>query len=151
MNDGNETARAAARGVIAAMAMTGMRRMTTGLGLVQEPPPEELAKDAPLFARLVRRTPPERQDELVELFHWLYGGAAGAAFGLLVRSRRPWVGPAYGLAIWAIFETGVVPILGLDDDRERTLVSRIFVALDHVLYGIVVAGEPASPKRSLDG
>ena len=142
--------RAAARGVIAAMAMTGMRRMTTGLGLVEETPPSALARQAPLLKRLVRNTRPERRDELVELLHWGYGCLGGAVFGRVVRLRRPWIGPAYGLAVWGLYEVGVVPVLGLEHARERSVVTRLFVALDHVLYGVIVAGEPA-PARSAGG
>ncbi len=36
--------RTSGRGVVAAMAMTGMRRVTTGLGLVRVAPPESIAK-----------------------------------------------------------------------------------------------------------
>lgn len=142
---GNEVTRGATRGVIGAMAMTGVRRVTTGLGLLEETPPATMGKDAPLVSRLVRRTRPQRRGELMELMHWAYGGVGGAIFGRFVRLRRPWVGPAYGLALWMVYETGVVPLLGLEHARERTIVSRVFVALDHILYGVVVAGESAPP------
>ncbi len=148
MTQGNEVTRGAARGVVAAMAMTGMRRVTTGLGLLEETPPATMAKDAPLLSRLVRRTRPQRRGELMEIMHWAYGGVGGAIFGRFVRLRGPWVGPAYGLGLWMLYETAVVPLLGLEHARERTIVSRVFVALDHVLYGVVVAGEPASPTSS---
>jgi len=140
------------------MAMTGMRRVTTGLGLLEETPPTTMAKDAPLFSRLVRHVRPQRRAELAEVMHWAYGGVGGAIFGRFVRLRRPWVGPAYGLVLWGLYEAGVVPVLGLEHARERTIVSRVFVALDHVLYGLVVAGErqpsraggphPSSPELS---
>lgn len=145
--DARELRRAAARGVIAAMAMTGMRRMTRGLGLLKQPPPEEMARDAPVLSAIVARTPLEHRAELIELFHWIYGGVGGAVFGAAVRSRRPWIGPVYGLSVWALFETGIVPLLGLGRAHDSRVVSRVVVALDHVLYGVVVAGEPATPER----
>ena len=137
-------ARSAARGVIASMAMTGMRRVTTGFGLVEQPPPEEIADQAPGVSKLFDRIPPERRDEAIELAHWAFGGFAGALFGLVVPegTRTRWVGPAYGLAIWALFETGLVPFLGLEHARERTVVSRVLVASDHVLYGAIVGNTP---------
>jgi len=146
-----ETSRSVTRGIFAAMAMTGMRKVTTGLGLLEESPPVLMAKDAPIFAPLIRRVPEKRRGAVIELVHWLYGGAGGAVYGRLIRSRRPWVGPAYGLAIWAAFETGLVPMLGLEHARERKISSRIFVGLDHVLYGVILAGEPTSPERVARG
>jgi len=145
----NEVSRGAVRGVIGAMAMTGMRRVTTGLGLLEEAPPSTMAKGAPIFARLVRHVRPQRRAELAEVMHWAYGGVGGAIFGRFVRLRRPWVGPAYGLALWGVYELGVVPVLGLEHARERTVVSRVFVALDHVLYGAVVAGETNHAEPSV--
>lgn len=148
MTPNNEIVRGAARGVIAAMAMTGMRRVTTGLGLLEETPPSQMAKNAPLFSRLILWTRPNRRRELIEVVHWGYGGVGGAIFGRFVHLRGPWVGPAYGLALWGLFETGIVPLLGLEHARERKIVSRVFVALDHVLYGVVVAGEAAAPDSN---
>lgn len=110
------------------MAMTGMRRLTTSLGLVAQPPPE--------------RVLPARREETVELARWLFGAAFGAAFGALVRPRvrSRWAGPAYGLAIWAGFETVVAPLLGPGRPGDRTAVSRLAVAADHLLYGVVLTG-----------
>ena len=124
------------------MAMTGMRRVTTGLGLVGQTPPEEIATEG--FPGLFARIPVQHRDEAVELAHWSYGAFAGAAFGLLPRSLRasPWAGPAYGLAIWAGFEAGLAPLLGLRDSGQRTLRERVSIAADHVLYGAIVAGTP---------
>ncbi len=103
--------------------------MTTALGLVGRPPPERIL--------------PARQEETVELAHWLFGAAAGVTFGILVRPRirSRWAGPAYGLVIWAAFEVAVAPLLGPDRPQERSLAARLAVAADHVLYGTIVAGE----------
>ncbi len=130
----------AVRGIVAAMAMTGMRRMTAGLGLVEETPPEEMATEG--LPRLFARVPTEHRDEAVELAHWAFGAAAGAAFGALLpealRHSR-WAGPAYGLAIWALFERGMAPIFGLKPARERPVAQRLSIAADHLLYGALVA------------
>jgi hypothetical protein len=49
----------AIRGTVAAMAMTGMRRVSVGLGLVEETPPEELVEEgAPDLARSPLRAHP---------------------------------------------------------------------------------------------
>ncbi len=133
--------RAAIRGVFAAMAMTGMRRMTTGLGLVREPPPDAILRQG--FPSLFALIPVENRDEAIELAHWAYGGLAGAAFAALPRRLRrgSWAGPLYGVGIWAVFETGVVPLVFGPGFAARPRVrERLALAADHVLYGLVVAG-----------
>jgi hypothetical protein len=46
------TARGLARGVVAAMVMTGLRQVTTGIGLVDQTPPDAILKQrASLHAR----------------------------------------------------------------------------------------------------
>jgi hypothetical protein len=121
------------------MAMTGMRRVTTGLG-VEQPPPEEVAEHAAGVSKLFDLVPPERRDEAIELAHWAFGGVAGALYGAVVRdgARTRWVGPAYGLAIWALFEAGLRPVLGVRPAETRTTLTRVLLAADHALYGAIV-------------
>lgn len=132
---------AAGRGVVAAMAMTGMRQFTQGVGLVEKTPPEAvLQATAP---GVFNRVPVERRPAVVELAHWGYGAGAGAAFGMMpTRWRRPaWVGPAYGLVVWAVFEAGIAPALGLAQQPRHGIKQSAMLLLDHLLYGLVVAGE----------
>ena len=142
--DGGAVARSVGRGIVAAMAMTGMRRVTRGLGLVPEPPPEEIARQVP---RLLARIPPERRDEAIELAHWAYGAAGGAAFGALPEAMRraAWSGPAWGIAAWTLFERVVAPVFGLRPARQRPVGERLAVLGDHLLYGVVVAGRSRRP------
>jgi hypothetical protein len=133
----SELGRAALRGVVAAMAMTGLRTVTVGLGLLPKPPPVEIATEGvPALFSLV---PPALRSEAVELAHWAYGAAAGAAFVALppsLRCRR-WAGPTYGLGTWAFFEA-VAPALGMRGPRERSLAERASIIADHLLYGAIV-------------
>ncbi len=124
------------------MAMTGMRRVMTGFGVVEEPPPEEIARRG--VPELFEKIPPDKRDEAVELAHWAYGAAAGVAFGTLPANvrRRLWAGPLYGLLIWAFFETAVTRVLGLRSPPQRDARERLALAADHVLYGTVVAARP---------
>jgi len=141
MSDGDgEVGHAVARGVVAAMAMSGLRRLTTGLGLIQEEPPEQIAREG--VPGLLERVPPDLRAEVIELAHWTYGGVGGAAFGALPTAvrRQSWAGPAYGLATWLFFEVAVAPLLGLRRTRESRPFERAAIAADHVLYGLVVAG-----------
>jgi hypothetical protein len=76
--------RAGAHPGVAAMVMTGLRQVTTGIGLVDQTPPDAILKQR-AFGVLVRYPRvacfvARRQVALVELAHWAYGAAAGAAF-----------------------------------------------------------------------
>jgi hypothetical protein len=141
---GGTVARSAARGVIAAMAMTGMRRVSTGLGLLEQTPPDAIVEQEPTMSGLLQRIPPDYRDEAIELAHWAYGALGGAAFGALAPRgiRTRWAGPLYGLTVWGLFETGLVPLLGLEHARERKVMSRVLTAADHLLYGTVVGSAP---------
>ncbi|NRQ38945.1 hypothetical protein HII36_45070 [Nonomuraea sp. NN258] len=133
--------RSAARGAIAAMAMSGLRQLTTSLGMVKATPPESvIAHTAP---RLFQRIPVERRQGAVEIVHWLYGAAGGACFGAMPRAVRanPWSGPVFGVLSWVAFETAIAPVLGLPRP-ENTARERIALLADHVLYGVVVGASP---------
>ncbi|MEV0379267.1 hypothetical protein [Nonomuraea sp. NPDC050643] len=133
--------RAAARGAIAAMAMSGLRQFTTSLGLVPTTPPEwVIERTAP---RAFHRVPVERRPAVVEIVHWLYGAGGGAAFGVLPRTlrQRRWAGPVYGVLAWALFEGALAPALGLPH-RRGSAAERLALLADHVLYGVVVAASP---------
>ncbi len=135
------------RGALAAMAMTGLRQVTTGLGLVEQTPPDAILKQrafgvvlrAPRLAFFLAR----RQVALVELAHWGYGAVGGAAFSRLPGSvlRHRWAGVAYGLATWVLFELSVAPVLGLDQARRIRPIERLVFAVDHLLYGVVLADD----------
>lgn len=130
--------RGSARGIVAAMAMTGLRQVTTGFGLLPpNNPPEEI---------LERLTTPARSKlgrgetrALVELLHWSYGSFGGLLFGLLPRRwrRRNWIGPAYGFLFWLVFDALIAPRLG--EARWQSAPTRLALICDHVLYGTVVA------------
>ncbi len=138
---GAAVARGVARGIVAAMAMTGMRKVTTGLGLVARTPPVEIARHG--VPGLFAQVPRERRSEALELAHWGYGATAGILFGALPERvrRSAWAGPAYGLATWAFFETLIARALALPPRAERPLTERVAIAADHLLYGVVVGGE----------
>jgi hypothetical protein len=128
------------------MAMTGMRHVTTQLGLVEQVPPEAiLEQKAP---SVLRSIPEGLRPVFVELAHWGYGGLGGAAFGMLPEAlrRHRWSGPGYGIAVWMLFELALAPALGLQQARQKRVVERIMFAGDHALYGVIAAGI-RSPER----
>ncbi|MBF8187590.1 hypothetical protein ITP53_17985 [Nonomuraea sp. K274] len=133
--------RAAARGTIASMSMSGLRQMTTALGLVASTPPESVIERTAPGA--FHRIPAERRAAVVEAVHCLYGTAGGAFFGVLPRAvrGRPWAGPVYGVLFWAGFELAIAPALGLPR-QPNTAKERLALLADHLLYGAVVAASP---------
>lgn len=145
--DGRDSGRlrAAARGVVAAMAMTGMRRVTRGLGLVRESPPEAVARRG--FPGLLRVVPVENRDEAIEFAHWAFGAVGGAVYGSLPPVLRggAWAGAVYGVVVWVLFEAVMAPLLGVDrPGRKRE--ERLAIAADHVLYGVIVANRPRAER-----
>lgn len=145
------------RGVVAAMAMTGLRQVTTGLGLVEQTPPDAIFKQrapgalvrVPRLAYFVAR----HERAVIELAHWFYGAAGGGAYALLPRSvlRSNWAGPGYGLLTWLLFELSIAPVLGLEQAKKIRLTERLMFAADHLLYGVVLAGERGSALRRRRG
>jgi hypothetical protein len=142
--------RAGARGLVAAMAMTGTRTVTAAVGGPHEKsPPQAIVEErAP---RPVRELPARHRQALTELAHWGYGAGGGVLFALLphqIRTRAS-AGPLYGLALWLTFELAIAPALGVRHTRHRAALWRTVIAFDHVLYGIMVAGRlaPEPPAR----
>jgi hypothetical protein len=137
-------------GTVGAMAMTGMRVLTTELGLVEQTPPQAVGRQRARGMRaLLRRAPRRQRRGLIEAAHWAFGAGGGAAFGALprsVRSRR-WAGPVYGLVVWLGFELGIAPVLGLSQAKRVRVVDRLALAADHVLYGLVLSATRPT-KRS---
>lgn len=137
--------RGVSRGVLGAMAMTGVRQLFVGFGLIERPPPEAvLAEGVP---EILRGVPEHRRTAVIELAHWGYGAAAGAAYSLLpVRARRHRItGPVYGVAVWAAFEVGVAPALGLAHAHRSRPAERVALLFDHLLYGLVLGVPPKRP------
>src|SRR5688500_477113 len=81
-----EVLHAAVRGAIGAMAMTGMRVVTTQLGLVEQTPPQAIARQRSRgLRRLLRLAPRKQRRGLIEAAHWAFGAGGGAVFGALPR------------------------------------------------------------------
>jgi hypothetical protein len=148
VTEGRELAHAGLRGTIAAMAMTGMRAFTVDLGIVEQTPPEAVLKQR---ARgLIRRVPRRRRRAGIEIVHWAYGAGGGMVFRTLpdeVR-HRAWAGPVYGLAVWLGFEVGIAPLLGLTQAKRLRAVERTALAIDHLLYGLVLSEIRRRPQEA---
>ncbi|MFF5265279.1 hypothetical protein ACFY4C_40890 [Actinomadura viridis] len=142
--------RAGARGLVAAMAMSGVRSFTAAFAGPHEKTPPEAVVEAHA-PESVQRLPRRGREAVTELVHWTYGTGGGMVFGLLPARVRlhPVTGPLYGLVIWFGFELALAPVLGLRHTRRHPVLWRVVIALDHVLYGVVVAGRLApEPPRT---
>ncbi len=129
-------------GTVGAMAMTGMRVITTELGLVEQTPPEAVSRQRARGVRgVLRRAPRKQRRGIIEGAHWAFGAGGGAMFGALPRGmrRRRWVGPLYGLVVWLGFELAIAPALDLSQAKRLRLVDRLALAVDHLLYGLVLS------------
>ena len=154
MSDGDdsghaaEIAHASLRGAIAAAAMTGMRVFTVDVGLVDQTPPQAIAKQR--AKGLLRRVPRGKRRAAIELAHWTYGAVGGAAYAVLPEEirRQPWSGPAYGLLVWVGFELCLAPVLGLKQAKKQRPVERAALAADHLLYGLVLSEIRARPQET---
>ena len=114
------------------MAMTGMRVMTTELGLLEQTPPEAVSRQRARGLRaLLRRAPRRQRTGLVEAAHWAFGAGGGAAFGTLPRTlrHRRWAGPLYGLVVWLGFELGIAPALKLTQSKRLRPIDRVLWVL----------------------
>ncbi len=142
-------ARAGARGLVGAMAMTGVRTVTAAVGPHEQSPPEAIVDQR---LPVLRRVPERHQRAFTELLHWTYGTMTGAAYGMLPRRVRahPASGPVYGLVAWLCFEVGMAPALGVRHVHEHGVAWRAGMVLDHLLYGVIVGGRLApepEPRR----
>lgn len=142
-------ARAGARGLVGAMAMTGVRTVTAAVGPHEQSPPEAIVDQR---LPVLRRVPERHQRAFTELLHWTYGTMTGAAYGMLPRRVRahPASGPVYGLVAWLGFEIGMAPALGVRHVHEHGVAWRAGMVLDHLLYGVIVGGRLApepEPRR----
>ena len=125
-----------------------MRAFTVDVGLVEQTPPQAIAKQR--AKGLLRRVPRGRRRAAIELAHWSYGAAGGAAYAMLPAAirRRAWSGPAYGLLVWVGFEVCLAPALGLKQAKKQRPVERAALAADHLLYGLVLSEIRARPQET---
>jgi len=126
------------RGVVGAMAMTGVRTLAGSAGLIREDPP----------SRLTRKKARRASRWKAQLVHLGMGAAFGAIFGLLPEHLRlkPWSGPVYGVVVWIGFDAVAAPLLGLERNWPKGRERAVFIA-DHALYGLVLSELRSRPRE----
>jgi hypothetical protein len=124
------------------MAMTGMRVVTTELGLSRANPAPGRQPSAPRRPRSASSgaTPAaSRLDRDRPLGLRGRRRRSGRNAPKTVRAR--WLtGPAYRLLVWLGFEPGIAPMLGLKQTKRVRPVDRLALATDHPIYGLVLSG-----------
>jgi hypothetical protein len=141
----NDAAEGAMRGVIGSLAMSGMRQFAADLGLIEKTPPQELA-DKPARG-IMEKVPPDKRQAAVLGIHMAVGAAGGVLYGALpdpVR-QKAWSGPLWGLAIWAVYDAGVAPMLNLKHAYDFPASERATTIADHLLYGYVLSQTQRRP------
>jgi uncharacterized membrane protein YagU involved in acid resistance len=138
---------AALRGIIGAMAMTGIRKLASEARIIRDDPPARMARKQ--AKGLLRTVPRRKRGAIVELIHWVMGAIFGLLFGLLPESirMRPWAGPAYGFLVWLGFETTAAPALGLKRRRWPHGSERAVFIVDHLLFGLILSEMRARPRE----
>jgi hypothetical protein len=88
-----------------------------------------------------REVPPKYVRTLNNVTHWGFGLATGAAYGLLVGSRKPnvWYGLPFGAAVWAAGYV-VLPLLGVYEPIWKYDLETLEKDLSaHLVYGTATA------------
>jgi hypothetical protein len=140
----NDAVEGAMRGVIGALAMTGMRQFAADVGLIEKTPPEEMAENA---EGMMAKVPQDKRKAAVLGIHCAVGAAGGVSYGILpdpVR-QKAWSGPLWGLAIWVGYEAGVAQLLNLKHAYDFPARERAAIIADHLLYGYVLSQTQRRP------
>jgi uncharacterized membrane protein YagU involved in acid resistance len=135
------------RGIVGAMAMTGVRQLASQAQVIGDDPPARMArKQGKGFLRTVPR---RKRGAVVELVHWVMGALFGLVFGVLPESVRmkAWAGPVYGFLVWLGFEAVVSPALGLKQRRWPHGRERAVFVVDHLLFGLVLTEMRSRPRE----
>jgi len=135
------------RGIVGAMAMTGVRQLASQARVIREDPPARMARKQ--AKGLLRTVPRRKRGAVIELIHWAMGAVFGLGFGLLPESIRmkAWAGPAYGFLVWLGFEAVIAPAAGLKQRRWPHGVERAVFLVDHLLFGLVLTEMRSRPRE----
>ena len=127
--------------------MTGMRKVTKDLGIVEQTPPQAILRQR--AAGLLRRVPRGRRKTGIELAHWGYGAAGGVGFALLPEGFAAAHGQdrPTGSRSGPVSSSGSRRLLGLTQAKRARPAERIAFAADHLLYGLVLSEFRPRPQE----
>jgi len=141
-------AEGAVAGVIGTAAMTGARIAADRAGIHgRRPAHSEIVRR--LRAVTGRKPWGHEAETMATVAHYAFGAAAGAVYAVVApRRARPVGGVVYSMTIWAVSYFGVLPWLRLMPAPAEDATGRqVVIAVDHVVYGLVLDGTLAALER----
>lgn len=129
-------------GVGGTLALSGLRKLLSRVGLVQETAPEQVVERLEELG-LVDDWSPGARRLLAIVAHFAYGTAMGATLGFLRDERgditeETAVGSALGILSWGASWTTVLPLTGVHRPPWRQHTPRVLLpVIDHAFFGAV--------------
>lgn len=129
-------------GVGGTLALTGLRKLLSRVGLVQETAPEQVVERLEELG-IVDDWSPGARRLLAIVAHFAYGTGIGAALGLLRDERgdvaeETAVGSALGILSWGASWTSVLPLAGVHRPPWEQRTPRVLLpVIDHAFFGAV--------------
>ena len=139
----------AVAGVAATAVMTGVRMAADRVGIHERRPAHSVIVRR-LRGVTGRKPWGHEAETTATIAHYAFGAAAGAAYAVVAprRARVRGLGILYSVAIWLVSYFGVLPWLRLMPCPERDATGRqVVLAVDHVVYGLVLDGALAALER----
>jgi hypothetical protein len=132
--------RGALAGLVATVALTGLRQAWSKMGLVFETAPMQVVDRAEELGLFDDLSPVGRR-VLMGCAHFAYGAGTGAAFGLLRREQgkpaeEAAVGSALGVLAWGAGWSSWLPLAGVDKAPWTQKTPRVLLpVVDHAVFG----------------
>jgi hypothetical protein len=129
-------------GVGATLALSGLRKLLSRVGLVEETAPEQVVERLEELG-LVDDWSPGARRLLAITAHFAYGSGIGIALGLLRDERgdvveEAAVGSALGILSWGASWTTVLPLTGVHRPPWKQRTPRVLLpVVDHAFFGAV--------------
>lgn len=129
-------------GIGGTLALSGLRKVLSRVGLVEETAPEQVVERLEELG-LVDDWSPGARRLLAIAAHFAYGSAMGSALGLLRDERgdiveESAVGTALGILSWGASWTTVLPLAGVHRPPWKQSTPKVLLpVVDHAFFGAV--------------
>jgi uncharacterized membrane protein YagU involved in acid resistance len=117
--------------------------------------PRKITDDMLRRAGLRHQLSEEERKQAAVAAHFAFGCAAGSIYPIVepfIPAPRTLRGPLYGLAVWAVSYSGVLPAIGsLPPQKRRPAGRALLLAASHVVWGAALQLASDSLDRHVDG